>query len=83
MSAICADDILCSNGLSIFECDISEIIIIFVHLQRGDLAWPVNCHAITFEFLAENILGKILWDHEGIWTASVFVERREVGANEF
>jgi hypothetical protein len=43
----------------------------------------VNCHAIAFEFLAENILGKILWDHEGIWTASVFVERREVGANEF
>jgi hypothetical protein len=82
-SAICTNDILCSNSLSIFECDISEIIVIFVHLQRDDFVWPVNCYAIAFEFLAENILGKILWDDEGIRVAGVFVERREVGANEF
>jgi hypothetical protein len=81
-SAICADDILCSDGLSIFESDISEIGIILVPLQGSDFAWPVNCRAIAFEFLAENILGNILWDDEGIRVTGVFAERREVGGNE-
>jgi hypothetical protein len=81
-SAIRTDDILCSDGLSIFKYDIREIVIILVHLQRDDFAWPVNCHAIAFEFLAKNILGKTLWDNEGIRVTGVFVERREVGGHK-